>query len=374
MDLLRTCDSLFNSNSRHNNCLIELSQNEVKRLGKLTIHLSSMALKNGCISYHNVKYGEKLSTSSCHKKLCGNKKSRWIDLNKTKKNMLVITASKAECLSMMPNTYVFNSHNYDEKHMSGIVILMMAVLRNNREEYIWMDDMHTLVASCKSNSLKTYSHYGTEGFVYSFGNKPNYGNANGSSVSIYSTKRSKNEDLTKFKSDDANFVEDKCKDCLKNGIEKISKYIPDISLLLSPIINTAYWKQCKDDINLLHMNAGSDIGCWNTIMFVDGRTNEYHRENDCSYTYITVPRQNMIKDRQCYEKPHFSLKIDEERVIMLPLLDNISFFYNASFLMHRQSYTPIADGVNNCFFNVSSYSNEKLFNHLRKSFNRLNSK
>ena len=46
-------------------------------------------------------------------------------------------------------------------------------------------------------------------------------------------------------------------------------------------------------------------------------------------------------------------------------------FYNASFLTHRQSYVPPPGDETQKFYNISSYANEKLFNHLRKSFQRL---
>ena len=126
-----------------------------------------------------------------------------------------------------------------------------------------------------------------------------------------------------------------CKDCLKSGIDKISRYIPDICLLLSQIIDTACWKQSHEDCNLLQQKCAADIGLWNTILFVDGRTELFHCENDCSYKYITVPRQHMNSKIHCSDETLFEFIIDSEKVLMLPFFDNIYIFLNASFLMHR---------------------------------------
>ena len=179
----------------------------------------------------------------------------------------------------MPNTHIFKSHNYENQYLSGYVILMMATLRNNTREYLWNDEIHKIVSSCKKNSINTESHnHGLEGFAYSFGNKANYGNINGSSVSIYLYKSSKNSNLNRQKNENATLVENLCKDCLENRMNKILTYIPEISLLISPIINSAYCKQVKEDIKLLHNNQASILGCWNTILYIDGSTNQYHCE------------------------------------------------------------------------------------------------
>ena len=54
--------------------------------------------------------------------------------------------------------------------------------------------------------------------------------------------------------------------------------------------------------------------------------------------------------------------------------DDLSFFYNASFLTHRQFFDPSSSDDLDKFYNISTYANEKLFNHLRKSFHRLKTK
>ena len=70
-------------------------------------------------------------------------------------------------------------------------------------------------------------------------------------------------------------------------------------------------------------------------------------------------------------KPMFLFKIGKKEQIMLPLVNNMSFVYNGKFIMHRQAYTPSNNSYSRKFFNLSSYGNEKLFNHLRRTFDRL---
>ena len=60
--------------------------------------------------------------------------------------------------------------------------------------------------------------------------------------------------------------------------------------LLCPIINAGFNKQAAEGIELLQRSKISNDGCWNSFMFVDERTEAFHRENDCAYTIITVPK------------------------------------------------------------------------------------
>ena len=163
-----------------------------------------------------------------------------------------------------------------------------------------------------------------------------------------------------------------CGEALHSGISSMKKSVPEIIHLLCPIINAAFHKQSSQGIELLHSQKVSNHGCWNSFLFADVRTKTFHRENDCAYTMITIPKQEMDRNQHPANKPSFLFKINEEQVITLPLMNDVSFFYNASFLTHRQSYLPSDSKCQNKFFNVSSYANKKLFNHLRLSFDRLN--
>ena len=141
--------------------------------------------------------------------------------------------------------------------------------------------------------------------------------------------------------------------------------------MLCPIINAAYNRQCSDGLNLLQSPSISHSGCWNFFLFVDGRTDEFHREDDCAYTFITIPKQVMNSNQHCSHQPLFLFKLNEEQKLILPMSPDLTFFYNASFLTHRQSYIPPVVDNSRRFYNISSYANEKLFNHLRLSFHRM---
>ena len=163
-----------------------------------------------------------------------------------------------------------------------------------------------------------------------------------------------------------------CGVALDKGIKAVEKFLPNIKHLLAPIINAAFQKQSRDNLKLLTTNATSNIGCWNTFMFVNGTTADYHREDDCAYTFITIPKQTFEVSKAGNIQPTFLFQIDEEKVLSMSMTDNLTFFYNGSFVIHRQSYKPSVDDAKNKFYNVSSYANEKLFDHLRNSFDRLN--
>ena len=118
---------------------------------------------------------------------------------KSKKKLVLFTANKNECINHFPNTIIvgtimtYNSKDENDTcpSMSGVVILMMNTIRDNKDESLWTNNTQTIALRYKTNSLETYSRHGTSGFTYSFGNRPFYGNNNGSTVSCYNMKTSK---------------------------------------------------------------------------------------------------------------------------------------------------------------------------------------
>ena len=166
-------------------------------------------------------------------------------------------------------------------------------------------------------------------------------------------------------------VEKMTHESIKRGICSLSTIIPEIKILLNPIIDAAFQRQITSGFNLLQKSANSDNGCWNSILNVDGVTDNYHTEHDCSYTFLTVPTQVMDKRLDIATKPVFLFQLTEHVQLMIPLSNDLSFVYNSQFLTHRQSYNPLGEKIAQKFYNITSYSNEKIFNHLRKSFSRL---
>ena len=191
------------------------------------------------------------------------------------------------------------------------------------------------------------------------------------SVGVYTTKKSKNNLRQKQIDNDAKEVEEICSGSMITAVDSLSSIIPDLRYLLSPVIDTGAQIQKQFNEVVLKQVQNSASGCWNTFLYVDGRTHNLHTEKDCAYTLITVPSQVMNKNLPLVNKPMFLFKIGKKEQIMLPLVNNMSFVYNGKFIMHRQAYTPSNNSYSRKFFNMSSYGNEKLFNHLRRTFDRL---
>ena len=70
-------------------------------------------------------------------------------------------------------------------------------------------------------------------------------------------------------------------------------------------------------------------------------------------------------------KPMFLFKFNDENTLMIPLASGVSFVYNGQCITHRQSCVRNDKYTENKFYNISSYANGKLFNHIRKTFSRL---
>ena len=118
----------------------------------------------------------------------------------------------------------------------------------------------------------------------------------------------------------------------------------------------------------------SSSGCWNAFPYLNGRTENIYSEKDCAYTLITVLSQVVANNIPLCNKPVFLFKVGSKEKIMLPLVNNISFVYNGNFIMHQQALTPIEQSDSPKFFNISSYGNAKIFNHSRRTFERLGNK
>ena len=261
--------------------------------------------------------------------------------------------------------------------MSGKVILMVAAIPSSNsnaiDHLLWGDDVHCNVSTCKHNALKSYSHHDSKGYVYSFGNKALYGRNNNSLLGTYSNRKSKNSYKQVIIDKGATDVEELCSYSIHHGINVLSNIVPELKHLLSPIIRSAdiiTAGNTGDDILLKKGNTSSD-GCWNAILNVDGRTENLHTEKYCMYTFTTVPKQVVNTSIPLMHKPFFIFKINERTQIMLPLTEFTSFVYSAKLLTHRQAYTPYQNKGTPKFYNISSYGNEKLFNHLRKSIERI---
>ena len=71
---------------------------------------------------------------------------------------------------------------------------------------------------------------------------------------------------------------------ITNGVNVLGVILREISLLLSPVLDTARQIQEKNgNIGLTDVDT-SVVGYWNFLLYVNGRTDVLHTEKDCAYT------------------------------------------------------------------------------------------
>ena len=70
--------------------------------------------------------------------------------------------------------------------------------------------------------------------------------------------------------------------------------IPKLKDYICPILSTAYELQdVLGDFNMKSVQV-SEAGMWQTCICENAETTQLHTENDCTYTVITVPEQEII--------------------------------------------------------------------------------
>ena len=348
-DMYSELSSLYSSNDKSPTTLMELTKKEYNRVKHNCIHLTGLSItkENPTTTlYSNVTYGKNLSVRNKKIDIGDYKWYEEVNLIKTSKMFMMITGDKEECVQAFPNLFTYCTNLTVDKNyaMSGKIILMLGALPPphtcNQDVIVWSDDIHDIVHKCKENQLKSYDHHASKGYVYSFGNKPLYGRKQNSSVGVYTNR--KNTNVLKQESIDATAaaVEELCSSSISYGIEVLSRVVPEIGHLLSPIVDVAN-KITNDNLDtdkLLMEGENSSKGCWNAMLNVNGKTELFHTERDCTYTFITVPHQVMKKEISPVHKPYFIFKANSKTQILIPLVTGLSFVYNARFLTHRQAY------------------------------------
>ncbi len=116
--------------------------------------------------------------------------------------------------------------------------------------------------------------------------------------------------------------------------------------------------------------VSSKDGCWQTTICINAQTSKFHNENDCTYTVITIPRQAYFNQGNQNNEYHFIFKLTNCDKVHLKLHPGMSFIFSGLFLTHRQSKVQKENKSDSVFFNIGSYGNKRLFNHIRKSINR----
>ena len=292
-----------------------------------------------------------------------------IDLNRTKGNYMMIIASKKECLEYIP-TLILSSSVVNIKPSGMLVLLSVTTKRINRLEKVWTIEDFNLIKKAKPNILKSQSHFNSSGFYASFGNKGCFDSNPNTSVGQYVTKKSTSVTKQNFIETLAKEYECHIADDISRSTKDISKFVPKIKTIISPVIATAYELQSSiRNINIQKCNA-SRSGCWQTSICIDASTGELHTEKDCTYTLISIPNQNTITSKDAGNNYHFLFSLTDKKRLNIPLYHGTSFIFSATFLTHRQHINDFNSNDKEVLFNVASYGNKRLYHHIKKSFKK----
>ena len=102
-------------------------------------------------------------------------------------------------------------------------------------------------------------------------------------------------------------MEEQCLKEVSRSMVSLSKKIPNISKLISPLLDVAFQKQEK--IGNINFVAGDSTryGVWHTSICVNATTESFHTEKDVTYTLISVPGQVYEDHEFMRRKPSFFL-------------------------------------------------------------------
>ena len=363
----------FEKKSSPPHVIIELSTRELKRLKDNTIHLDGLCFcdTSKTLVWSKVSYGRnvKLNKNPPTSKL--NASYDKLNLNRTKYSRTLITASKQECMNHMPSLITScSTHNIEP---SGVVVLMITTWKpTSKSNKSWTVEDYTRLKRCKPNILKSSNHHQSSGFYASFGNKGSFDKIVDvdSSVGQYVTRKNKALAKQIDINQDATLYEKCTADEISRAVVDFKLFIPNIKSIIAPVIDTSFEIQSSvKNINIKEGYASKD-GCWQTSLCVNATTDEFHNEDDCTYTLITIPRQKSIEDNKTCNNYHFLFHLTGKKNLNIPLYPGVSFLFSGAFLTHRQHRIEHVLSSNDIYFNIASYGNKRLFNHIKKSFNK----
>ena len=351
--------------------LMELSKKELKRLKDNSLHLDglSICLSSKNLIWNTVTYGKNIKmkkTSSC-----STPDERYDELNYSRMNRMIVTASKKDCMSYMPNLIISSSTHNTEP--SGVLVLLASTWKPiMKSTKCWNVEDLKRIKKCKPNILNSNNHHKSSGYYASFGNKGSFEKTNDvdSSVGQYVTK--KNTSLAKqiIINNDATLYEKLTADEISRCVNDFKTFIPNIKSIIAPVLDVSYDLQSLGkDLNIKEGYASKD-GCWQTSLCADAITGEYHNEQDCTYTLITIPQQEGIDLNKTSDVYNFLFHLTGRKYMNIPLYPGISLLFSGAFLTHRQHRIENKPLKNQPFFNIASYGNKRLFNHIKKSFNK----
>ena len=159
-------------------------------------------------------------------------------------------------------------------------------------------------------------------------------------------------------------------DHVNDGIFALRSYVRNIPKLISRIVDTAYkMQEVYGNVNLKATET-KDSGIWMTTVALNGQTSNFHLEQDCTYTFITVPKQDMDMNNGNNYQRVFLININDENTFAFPMTHNLSFVFSGKFITHRQHCDAKCYNDSSIFYNIVCYGNKRLYSHLKNTFLR----
>ena len=392
--------SNYNTNVIHNNVLRDLENKEkgtphtvIELSGRQWTRISNNSIvceglsdeitdkKHPVVSYDKVTIGSNIST--IRRKFISNKKRLQCKiplLSRIKGSFLAIVGKKDDILATNNKVLVVdgssqelgNNENNKGYKASGMVLLCLVTLKKDRNEtgYTWGKREATFLKSCKSNIMTGRSHhFSSTGNYYSYGNRDNFGRVHNSTITQYVSKKYASIDKTKVAKENAEIMEDLSTQELAMGIKYLSAIIPNVKKYIAPTLNAIH--RLQDDIGDININEvqGTKSELWTTSICDTCQTTNFHTENDCTYTVVTVPKQE--KNSTCNPEYNFLFDLKMGQTIGIKMEHGVTCMYTGRYLMHRQCLNESAESDNDTFLNFASYGNERLYNHHKSSVSQV---
>ena len=363
----------FRNKDKSPHSLIELSMREHQRMTDNIIHLSGMKRIHGHVLYDSFKFGKNIRFKNTnHSSKDDTFETKELLFTKIKANTVYITVDKKEALDLYKNLIITSSRSNQDP--SGILIVCCSMFKAKKlGTKIWGMDDYKRLERCKPNITKCFSHFGSSGNVYSFGNKGSFDKATLSSVGQYSSKKSKIERTQLCIERESEHYERMVSEEINVCMEAISKVVPKVRSVINPIVETAFKIQ-SDEIDLnIKSGHSSKHGCWHTSICINAETEQFHTEDDCCYTLICVPNQIFDKNMKRSNRYDFIFKLTDQKNMSITLSPGSSFFFSGMYLTHRQNRTMSSGTKDDShFFNIASYGNKRLFSHIRTTLKKMN--
>ena len=164
---------------------------------------------------------------------------------------------------------------------------MVTLNRTDNGVVEWNRHHHGTMKKYKSNIIMgSNTHHGSSGYYYAYGNKTNHGMLGKSSISSYTSKKCKMQSQLR-----GACITELSQMELELGINELSKRLPILPSIISPIVTVAHkMQEIEGDINLKETSS-SKSSLWQSNMCVNTETAEFHVESYCAYALIQIPRQ-----------------------------------------------------------------------------------